>query len=1466
MSHGGTNNRRKGRPWLLLSFAAVLALPGCAPKPGTYAPGGIAISPADTPEQLTEKAASVVPSGRQLAWQALEFQAFVHFGMNTFTDCEWGRGAEDPALFDPTDFDASQWVEAVQAAGIRGLIVTAKHHDGFCLWPSRFTEHSVKNSPWRGGRGDVVREVADACRKGGLKFGLYVSPWDRHEPSYGDSPRYNEHFKNQLRELLTEYGPVSEVWFDGACGEGPNGKRQVYDWDGYRRLIRELQPGAVISIMGPDVRWIGNEAGVHRASEWSVIPVARMNDAPDPENPGGIAGLEAQSQDLGSLAAIEAVAKKGGRLIWYPAQVDVSIRPGWFYHAAEDDKVKTLDRLLDIYYDSVGGNAQLLLNIPPDKRGRIHENDVRRLKELGDALKATFSENLSAGATSLSMERRGGSGGHASASFATAGDRVEAGSGRSGGRDGAAFRTVNDRAAVSEIVYDLKGPRTFNMAMLRENLGAGQRIASFALDVCRGAQWAEIARGSTVGWKRLLRFPAVAAAKVRLRVLESRGAPSLAGFGLFLDQARAQAHPTISPLPEETPGLVTFVTDLGGRWKFAAEPPAGFWENGTDPSAWAEAEVPGEWAAQGYALGRDVERAYKRRIEVPRDFAGRRLILRFDGVYSYARVWVDGRFVRDHQGGFTSWECDVTGWVRPGEPSWLTVGVADMSDEISWGSNYAKHNIGGILQGVRLVALPAVHAERLHVETGLDASFRNGTLKVTAGLRLGIGESADVRLALTAPDGKPVRLDRAVIVLTASEPERAVSIPVGPVVTWEAEHPRLYSLEALVVTAGETVEVLRRDVGFRTVEVRGNALILNGRPVKLRGGCRHNVHPVRGRSVTADLDETDARLFRDANINFIRTSHYPPTEAFLAACDKYGLFVEEENAVCFVSTHGNLPTFDDPAYRGRYLDQFQEMIERDRSHPCIIMWSLGNESRWGANISQLYEYAKAEDPSRPLIWSYPDTVPKGTAGYDIYSYHYPAFDADLRSAAIPKLNDEWAHVACYNVETLRRDPGVRDSWGRSISEFWDNAYEAEGCLGGAIWGLVDDVFFLPAASCGYGEWGIIDGWRRPKPEYWHVKKAYSPVRLMDGPVAAPATGAPLSLAIQNRHDHTNLSEIVVTWEVGAESGRMPGPDVPPRGEGTLSVPVTDWRAGDIVRLAFARSDGLVLDEYALPVGQRSNPAPSGSGGPAPKLSEDESSISVSGPGFRFVVSKLTGLIDLAERGGHRAIAGGPFAAAAPGVFMPWSLTSLESSVKGNEAVIDVRGSYAGTLAAYLLKVDGGGGLTVVYDIKGRPEGAAETGIAFILPESASSLSWKRTGLHTVYPDDHIGRNEGTAIKLRPGPADAYRKAPGWPWAADMADYFLFGRDHAGCGATRDFRSLKAAIRRAEIGFGAGRPRLRVDSDGSNAVRAEVLPDGRVRLNILDHWFYPDLGWGNDGGAVRPPGEIKGTIRLRLEGD
>ncbi len=471
------------------------------------------IPPGQTPEGIARLAANIVPTPNQLAWQEMEFIAFTHFGMNTFTDREWGEGTEDPALFNPTAFDARQWARVLKAAGMKMIIVTAKHHDGFCLWPSRFTDHSVKKSPWRDGRGDVVGEVAQACREAGLKFGIYLSPWDRHEPTYGDSPAYNKHFCDQLRELLSDYGEVSEVWFDGACGEGPNGRRQEYDWWSYYRVIRELQPKAVIFGMAPDLRWVGTETGIGRETEWSVVPV-RVKDLVPPAAslddifiPGDMT-----AEDLGSRERIATVRA----LAWYPAETDVSIRPGWFYHPSQDEEVKIPEKLIDIYFRSVGRNGVLLLNIPPDKRGLIPENDIRSLMGMKRILDETFALNMAEGAdvqaTEQKRDRR--------AEFILDADRDT-------------FWMTPDGIETASLELTLPEERTFDVVLLQEEIRVGQRVEEFALEAWDGGAWKPIAAGTTIGYKRLLRFPETTTNRVRLNIVRSRTSPTLSFFGLF---------------------------------------------------------------------------------------------------------------------------------------------------------------------------------------------------------------------------------------------------------------------------------------------------------------------------------------------------------------------------------------------------------------------------------------------------------------------------------------------------------------------------------------------------------------------------------------------------------------------------------------------------------------------------------------------------------------------------------------------------------------------------------------------------------------------------------------------------------------------------------------------------------------------------------------------------------------------
>jgi alpha-L-fucosidase len=451
----------------------------------------------------------LTPTPRQLAWQELEFHAFVHFGVNTFTDREWGDGTEDPRIFNPTQLDARQWLKVFKDAGMKQVVLSAKHHDGFCLWPSKYTEHSVKNSPWRDGKGDLVREVADACRETGLKLGIYLSPWDRHEPSYGDSPRYNEHYRNQLTELLTNYGPIHEVWFDGACGEGPNGKKQVYDWDGYIAVIRKLQPDAVIfSDAGPDIRWVGNERGYAGTMNWSTL----RRDEFYPGTPKYKQLTEGHEDGTH----------------WVPAECDVSIRPGWFYHASQDDQVKSLAQLVDIYYKSVGRNGVLLLNVPPDRRGLIHENDAARLAEFRAVIDQTFRHNLAAGQAATADNVRA--------------NQQQYGASRTLDGDYRTYWTTDDGVHAATLTVELDKPATFDRAMIQEAIALGQRVRSFAIEAWDGRAWRTIAEGTTIGYKRLLRFNPVTAPRVRLTIRDARACPAIGEFGLFKASPREERH------------------------------------------------------------------------------------------------------------------------------------------------------------------------------------------------------------------------------------------------------------------------------------------------------------------------------------------------------------------------------------------------------------------------------------------------------------------------------------------------------------------------------------------------------------------------------------------------------------------------------------------------------------------------------------------------------------------------------------------------------------------------------------------------------------------------------------------------------------------------------------------------------------------------------------------------------------
>ena len=449
------------------------------------------------------------PSARQLAWHELEFYGFIHFSVNTFTDKEWGYGDEPEGLFNPTALDVRQWAQVARDAGMKGLIITAKHHDGFTLWPSRYTDHSIKRSPWKNGQGDVVGDLAQACREFGLKFGVYLSPWDRNHPDYG-RPAYLDYYRKQLRELLTQYGPTFEVWFDGANGGdgfygGARETRKIdgatyYDWKNTWQIVRELQPDAVMfSDAGPDVRWVGNERGVAFETSWNPINLAGLY----PGHP--------------KYTAVAAGTPDGTD--WVPPEVDVSIRPGWFYHPAEDARVKSLEHLTQIYEQSVGRGSNLLLNIPPDRRGLIPDIDAARLREFGTQIADTYRVDLARQATARSAAMRGGSDRFAAA-------RVVDG-------DAATYWATDDSTTAGSIELEWPQALTIGRVALQEAIALGQRVESWTVSVDTESGWTQVAQGTTIGRKRIARFQPIAARRMKVEITRARACPTLTSVSVY---------------------------------------------------------------------------------------------------------------------------------------------------------------------------------------------------------------------------------------------------------------------------------------------------------------------------------------------------------------------------------------------------------------------------------------------------------------------------------------------------------------------------------------------------------------------------------------------------------------------------------------------------------------------------------------------------------------------------------------------------------------------------------------------------------------------------------------------------------------------------------------------------------------------------------------------------------------------
>ncbi len=955
--------------------------------------------------------------------------------------------------------------------------------------------------------------------------------------------------------------------------------------------------------------------------------------------------------------------------------------------------------------------------------------------------------------------------------------------------------------------------------------------------------------------------------------------------------------PRLTPRPTSVSSIDKLQVGLNGRWHFNPNPPEDFWSTDAQTStSWADIEVPGEWVMQGFSVEKDTAAGYRRQFTLPPDWKGRRIKLRCDAVYSDAKVWINGLEAGQHVGGFTPFELDITELVEFGRDNTIAFAVRNESpaDTLASGTFYAAHQLGGITRKIYIFAVPQLNISSLHVETTFDRDYRDASLRVMIEIANEGGQDiqdAEVQFNLKGPDGKAIAIEPSTVKLPAVKAgqtiKQTIEIPVTAPKKWDAEHPNLYTLTCQLRVTDKLLETTQRRFGFRQVKIRERQLFVNNRPVKLRGICRHEVHPLRGRSLTPELCRKDAELFRNANMNFIRTSHYPPSEEFLDACDELGIFVEDEAPFCWAFRWKKGQ--DDPKYQETIVQQTLEMVQRDRSHPCIIIWSTANESTWGSNFEKSAEAIRRADASRPRIFSWHHAL-------DIVSHHYPGADIsdELARFDVPVLFDEYMHLNCYNRSEVVTDPGVREDWGRSLASVWEKMYAAEECLGGAIWSGIDDIFHLPGGkSTGYGPWGPLDGWRRTKPEYWHIKKAYSPIKIFAKTVGVPNKGEPIKLEVENRHDFTNLGEINIEWTIASQSGRVKA-DIRPRGTGTILIqPKTTDVAGKRLSLQFFSPRGFIIDSYLLPIGSSEMTVPKSGiqacGGL--RLLRDENNFVVKGDRFTWVVDRRTGLIEKAEIDGRAVLIGGPTLMVLPQTggkceptyhddIMPftntcsqWQVSDVTAGQSTDDVEICVKGRYKEASGTYTMHINNKGELTVVYrfsydgEIKPlqpmwgplEPARLRQLGIVFDLPKSFNTLNWQRNALWTVYPEDHIGRPEGQAraFRRRKWPNIKTHTEPHWPWHLDSNAL-----------GTNDFRSTKRNIIWASL-KDANDYGILIRSDGEQSTRSYLEGD-RIRLLTAGHSTggRDGVSFGHLGEEQKPfeKGSVfEDSVRLELVG-
>ena len=907
--------------------------------------------------------------------------------------------------------------------------------------------------------------------------------------------------------------------------------------------------------------------------------------------------------------------------------------------------------------------------------------------------------------------------------------------------------------------------------------------------------------------------------------------------------------PTLTPIPASVAGTkIAKITELNGTWKFIPD--------NQDISKAKDIQVPGEWEMQGFHVAKGHTATYWKSFTLPDDWKGNRVKIRFYGVSSYGVVKVNGKTVGTHEGSFVAFEFDITDDVKNGENTLeVDVRCETISDQLACTSQYAAHPVGGILRKVILFTVPATHISDFSWNVQFDKQYKDGTLNIKSKIDFGIPtlKQASLHLELKDPKGKTVQLEKS-----------SFDAPVGNVISemncsllvkspqkWDPEHPNLYILKTSLVVDGKVLQSNRQKIGFRQVEIRGNQLFVNNNPTKLRGVNRHEVHPLTGRSLSPTLCRKDVELFRAGNCNYIRTSHYPPSEEFLEACDELGMFVESESSLCWIE-HGASPIWKtwnylDSKYLPFMVRANMENLLAGRQHPCIIIWSLGNESRWSPLWERVLAEVKKLDPSRPTsfhdqCWG---NYNNAKSSADVANYHYPGLNGPAeceKEKARPTLFGEYMHVQCYARRELETDPSVRsDAWANTLKQMVDSVYRYPACLGGAIWSGVDDIFHLSENQiCGYGPWGPIDGWRREKPEYTGMKKSYSPV-IITNLESAKVVNGKLKLEIENRYNTLNINDLKIEAKMGSQVFKV-NANIAPLSKGAAVLDLSGAAKSGLLKLTFTDPRGFVCQEEIIQIGEKPIPT-------EPKvqvslvLTENTNSFKIQSGKLVFTVNKSDGSFGCASATGDTYIRNGgkmtliPFNGddgGAPGIAannytqdikpLDYNLNEI-LKVNSIGAVQNSDGSvHVGIKGRFENKLDGSqefvfdtdGTLSVSYDFMTLVDFTSKNllrqfGLLFTLPRSFDKMTWDRKGLWSIYPENDINRLNGTAKAL---PVDLKfvevpRQVPAGDW-----------KDFSNKLGSNDFRSTKDHIFKASLKNNQN-SEIIVQSDGSQSARSWV---------------------------------------------